>query len=69
MDKVLQVKKERELPSHLKHLPIPPIPGEKVIVLEVVEQQYLKVRYNKSKTIGVFSKHYFEPVNKVKLKS
>ena len=55
--KLLQVE---TLPSGNKHLPAPLSIGEKVIVMEDIEEnQYIKVRHNKGQNFSWFNRLYF----------
>jgi hypothetical protein len=57
--KTLTVKEKLE--SGNKYLPVPLVPGEKVIVVAEVDDKYVKIKHGPAyKTISVFNKHHFE---------
>jgi len=51
-------------PSANKYLPTPLVIGEKVIVVgNMDEDQYIKVRHNKGQSISIFNKGYFSTIS------
>ena len=66
VNKIVKVKPMRELPGHLQLLPVVPVPGEKVLVLEVVKRQFVKVK-NSKKQIQTLSKNYFQTLTNEEL--
>lgn len=59
-----------KLESANKHLLVPLVPGERVIVLKIgdgengLTNQFLQIKHNHGKNISVFHKSYFIPIKK-----